>query len=110
MKQITGKLAESAVSFLQGRRRELISDLKNQMEEAAQDLNYEEAACLRDRIGAIELALEKQNVDWGGAQDQDVLGIHDDQDTNQLCILFVRGGKLLGSKSFTPLKTKAEKR
>ena len=103
------KLAESAVSFLQGRRRELISDLKNQMEEAAQDLNYEEAARLRDRIGALELALEKQNVDWGGAQDQDVLGIHTDPDTNQLCILFVRGGKLLGSKSFTPLKTKADK-
>ncbi|RPH87470.1 MAG: excinuclease ABC subunit UvrC, partial [Deltaproteobacteria bacterium] len=103
------KLAESVVSFLQGRRRELISDLKNQMEEAAQDLNYEEAARLRDRIGALELALEKQNVDWGGAQDQDVLGIHADQDTNQLCILFVRGGKLLGSKSFTPLKTKADK-
>jgi excinuclease ABC subunit C len=103
------KLVESAVSFLQGRRRELISDLKNQMEEAAQDLNYEEAARLRDRIGALELALEKQNVDWGGAQDQDVLGIHTDQDTNQLCILFVRSGKLLGSKSFTPLKTKADK-
>ena len=103
------KLAENAVSFLQGRRRELISDLKNQMEEAAQDLNYEEAARLRDRIGALELALEKQNVDWGSAQDQDVLGIHTDQDTNQLCILFVRGGKLLGSKSFTPLKTKADK-
>jgi excinuclease ABC subunit C len=103
------KLAESAVSFLQGRRRELIADLKNQMEEAAQDLNYEEAARLRDRIGALELALEKQNVDWGGSQDQDVLGIHTDHDTNQLCILFVRGGKLLGSKSFTPLKTKADK-
>ena len=103
------KLAENAVSFLQGRRRELISDLKNQMEEAAQDLNYEEAARLRDRIGALELALEKQNVDWGSAQDQDVLGIYADQDTNQLCILFVRGGKLLGSKSFTPLKTKADK-
>lgn len=103
------KLAENAVSFLQGRRRELISDLKNQMEEAAQDLNYEEAARLRDRIGALELALEKQNVDWGSAQDQDVLGIHTDQDTNQLCILFVRCGKLLGSKSFTPLKTKADK-
>ncbi len=68
------------MSFLQGRRRELISDLKKQMEEAAQDLNYEEAARLRDRIGALEHALEKQNVDWGGAQDQDVLGVYADDD------------------------------
>ncbi len=102
------KLAQSAVSFLQGRRRELVSDLKRQMEDAARDLNYEEAARLRDRIGALEHALERQNVDWGGLEDQDVLGVYTDQDTYQLCILFVRGGKLLGSKSFTPVKTKAD--
>ena len=102
------KLADSAVSFLQGRRRELISDLKEQMEEASQALNYEEAARLRDRIGSLAHALEKQNVDWGGGQDQDVLGIHADQNICQLCILFVRGGKLLGSKSFVPLRTKAD--
>ncbi len=102
------KLADSAVSFLQGRRRELISDLKKQMEEAAQDLNFEEAARLRDRIGALQHALERQNVDWGGREDQDVLGIYAEGDTCQLCILFVRDGKLLGSKSFTPVKTKAD--
>ncbi|KAF0154547.1 MAG: excinuclease ABC subunit C [Syntrophaceae bacterium] len=102
------KLAENAVSFLRGQRRELVSDLRKQMEDAAQDLNYEEAARLRDRIGALEHALERQNVDWGGAEDQDVLGVYADGDTYQICILFVRGGKLLGSKSFTPVKTKAD--
>ena len=102
------KLAESAVSFLQGRRRELISDLKRQMEEASQGLNFEEAARLRDCIGALEHALERQNVDWGGAENQDVLGVFADGDTYQLCLLFIRGGKLLGSKSFTPVKTKAD--
>jgi len=102
------KLAESAVAFLQGRRRELIADLKKQMEEAAQDLNFEEAARLRDRIGALTHALEKQNVDWGGEEDQDVLGVYAEGDTCQLCILFVRAGKLTGSKSFTPVKTKAD--
>ena len=103
------KLADSTVSFLQGRRRELISDLKKQMEEAAQDLNYEEAARLRDRIHSLEHALEKQNVDSVGVGDQDVLGFFVDQDVYQFCILFVRGGKLLGSKSFTPVKTQADK-
>ncbi len=102
------KLADSAVSFLQGRRRELIADLKKQMEVAAEELNFEEAARLRDRIGALEHALEKQNVDWGEGEDQDALGIHADGEIYQLYILFVRGGKLLGSKSFTPVKTKAD--
>ncbi|PKN87773.1 MAG: excinuclease ABC subunit C [Deltaproteobacteria bacterium HGW-Deltaproteobacteria-1] len=87
----------------------LISDLKKQMEEAAQDLNYEEAARLRDRIHSLEHALEKQNVDWVGIGDQDVLGFWVDQDVYQFCILFVQGGKLLGSKSFTPVKTQADK-
>ncbi|MEN6373310.1 MAG: excinuclease ABC subunit UvrC [Smithella sp.] len=102
------KLIDGAVAFLQGRRRELITDLKKQMEEAAETFNYEEAACLRDRIGALTHTLEKQNVDWAGNQDQDVLGVHNEDYTYQFCILFVRGGKLLGSKSFAPVKTKAD--
>ena len=102
------KLVENVVSFLQGRRRELISGIKAQMEEAAQDLNFEEAARLRDRIGALEHALERQNVDWGGTKDQDVLGVYAHDNNYQLCILFVRGGKLLGSKSFVPVKMKID--
>ena len=102
------KLAQSAVSFLQGRRRELISGIKTQMEEAAEKLNFEEAARLRDRVAALEHALEKQNVDWGGTKDQDVLGVYAHDDNYQLCVLFVRGGKLLGSKSFAPVKMKMD--
>ncbi|NLA40573.1 MAG: excinuclease ABC subunit UvrC [Smithella sp.] len=102
-------LVENAVSFLRGRRRELISDLKRQMEEAAQDLNFEEAARLRDRIGALTHALEQQHVDGGSDTDQDVLGVFSDSETHRICILFVRAGKLTGSKSFTPVKTKADR-
>ena len=102
------KLVENSVSFLQGRRRSLITEIKAQMEEAARNLNYEEAARLRDRIAALEHALEKQNVDLGGTKDQDVLGVYTHDDSYQLCILFVRGGKLLGSKSFAPMKMKME--
>ncbi|MEI6609240.1 MAG: excinuclease ABC subunit UvrC [Deltaproteobacteria bacterium] len=102
------KLVENTVSFLQGRRRSLVTEIKAQMEEAAQNLNFEEAALLRDRIGALEHALEKQNVDWAGTKDQDVLGVYVHEDVYQLCILFVRAGKLLGSKSFVPVKMKME--
>jgi excinuclease ABC subunit C len=102
------KLAQSAVSFLQGRRRELISGIKTQMEEAAENLDFEEAARLRDRVAALEHALEKQNVDWGGTKDQDVWGVYNHEDNYQPCILFVREGKLLGSKSFAPVKMKMD--
>ena len=100
------KLVENAVSFLQGRRRSLVTEIKAQMEEAAQNLNFEDAALLRDRIGALEHALEKQNVDWAGHQDQDVFGVYLHEDVYQICILFVRAGKLLGSKSIVAVKMK----
>jgi len=102
------RLVENSVSFLQGRRKSLIANLKAQMQEASQKLNYEEAARLRDRIGAVEQTLEKQNVDWAESRDIDVLGVYASKDYFQVCILFIRGGKLLGSKSFTPLKIKAD--
>jgi excinuclease ABC subunit C len=102
------KLVHSVISFLQGRRRELITELKKQMLEASENLYYEEAACLRDRIEALEHALEKQNVDWGGDKDQDVVGLYEHDNNYQLCILFVRGGKLLGSKSFAPVKARTD--
>ena len=102
------KMIDGTVAFLQGRRRELIADLKKQMEEAAEAFNYEEAAHLRDRIGALTHTLEKQNVDWAGNSDQDVLGVYGEGYIYQFCILFVRSGKLLGSKSFAPIKTKVD--
>jgi len=102
------KLIDGAVAFLQGRKRELTTDLKMQMEEAAEACYYEEAARLRDRLSALAHTLEKQNVDGAGSRDQDVLGVYSEGYIHQFCILFVRGGKLLGSKSFTPVKTKAD--
>ncbi len=97
------KLVESAVSFLQGRRRELISELRRQMEQAADALNFEEAATLRDRIAALEHVLERQSVDAAARPDTDVFGIHADNGTYGLYLLLVREGKILGSKSFLPM-------
>ncbi len=102
------QLVEGAVAFLRGRRRELLSDLSKQMEDAAQDLRYEDAARLRDRIAALQHVLEKQHVDLTERRELDVVGVYAAADVHSLCILFIRGGKMLGSKSFTPVKTKAD--
>jgi len=76
----------------------LISDLKKQMDDASEELNYEEAACLRDRIAALEHDSSKTKCGMGAEkrtghsppQDQDVVGIHSQEDNYQICILFVR--------------------
>jgi len=103
------RMVGDVVSFLQGRRRELLSDLKKKMNEASENLQYEEAASLRDRIIALEHTLEKQHVDTGEDVHQDVLGLYTDGRHYQICLLMIREGKLLGSKSFMPLSTKAER-
>ena len=101
-------LVDNAVSFLRGRSRELITELKKQMNDASEELHYEEAARLRDRIAALEHALEKQNVERGEEKDQDVFGFFSRHHHYQVCVLFVREGKLLGSKSFAPIRLKID--
>jgi excinuclease ABC subunit C len=99
------KLIDGALAFLSGHSRPLIADLKKQMAEASQNLDYEEAARLRDRIAALDHVLEKQNVDWAAGRNQDVFGVYETAGYFQLCVLFIRDGKLLGKKSFAPVKS-----
>ncbi|MHB1567115.1 MAG: excinuclease ABC subunit UvrC [Acidiferrobacter sp.] len=92
---------DHAALFLEGRSSALIDDLKAQMTGAASRQDYEQAARLRDRITLLAAVQEHQYVD-GGTGDADIIDIAT-QDTD-LCIavLFVRGGRHLGSKTFFP--------
>jgi excinuclease ABC subunit C len=98
------KLVEGVLAFLGGRSQTLISELKTQMAAAAENLDYEEAAVLRNRIAALDHVLEKQNVDWVAGRNQDVFGVYETDRHFQLCVLFIRDGKLLGKKAFASLK------
>jgi excinuclease ABC subunit C len=99
------KLIEGVLAFLGGHSQTLISELKAQMADAAENLDYEEAAVLRNRIAALDHVLEKQNVDWAAGRNQDVFGVYETEGHFQLCVLFIRDGKLLGKKSFAPVKS-----
>lgn len=86
--------------FLEGRDRELLDDLREKMERAAEREEFEEAARLRDRLFKVERMLEKQRVTQVSAVDQDVIGLARQGDAVDLQILFVRGGLLIGRKDF----------
>jgi excinuclease ABC subunit C len=86
--------------FLEGKDRELIKQLKVQMEDEAQRLHFEEAARLRDTISKIERTLEKQRVTSTHLMDQDVLALARQGDVADLQVMFVRGGMLIGRKDF----------
>ena len=86
--------------FLEGHDRELVDDLRAQMDAAATREDFEEAARLRDRIFKIERTLERQRITQTASIDQDVLGIARHGASVDLQVLFVRGGLLIGRKDF----------
>ena len=67
---------DQAVRLLEGQFKEVLSDLAAEMEQAAEDLRFEKAAELRDRIRAIELLGKRQKVVAGSLADTDVVGYH----------------------------------
>lgn len=94
------RIVKQARQFLEGRDRELLDELRGQMEGAADREEFEEAARLRDRIFKIEQTLEKQRITQTTATDQDVLGLARQGEAVDLQILFVRSGLLIGRKDF----------
>ena len=86
--------------LLEGKDREVIQQLEQQMHEAANRLEYERAAKTRDRIASLRHATENQRVISARGEDQDVFGLVQEGSEVQIQLLVVRGGKLIGRDSF----------
>ena len=98
------RLVNDSMAFMEGREKKLISDLHARMNTASDQFYFEEAAALRDRIAAIEETLEKQRVVSMSFKDQDVFGVYREGNLTQICMLYVRKGKIIGKKVFPLLK------
>lgn len=86
--------------FLEGKNRDLLDMLKQRMQGASENMEYERAAELRDRISKIEGALEKQKIISSGFENQDVIGAAFEAGRADIQALFIRNGMLLGRKDF----------
>ncbi len=98
------RLVHDSVAFMEGREKKLIADLHARMNAASDQLYFEEAIALRDRIAAIKETLEKQRVVSMSFKDQDVFGIYREGNLTQICMLYVRKGKIIGKKVFPLFK------
>ncbi|MBT8136919.1 MAG: excinuclease ABC subunit UvrC [Gammaproteobacteria bacterium] len=92
---------EHAVLFLQGREAEVRSDLIRRMEQAAEQLDYERAAHLRDQVARIERVQERQFVTRASG-DVDVVAAAAEGRHFSVAVMFIRGGRNLGSRNFYP--------
>jgi len=86
--------------FLEGKDTELLKSLRNRMAIESEQLNFEEAARLRDQIANIERVLEKQRITTTELVDQDVIALAKEATAVDLQTLFIRGGMLVGRKDF----------
>jgi excinuclease ABC subunit C len=91
---------EDAIEFLEGRETELVGRLRDRMRQAAVELRFEEAARLRDQLGAVERSLEKQRVLMADQGDRDVVGFHREGPSLVVQVMAMRRGKLQDSRSF----------
>ena len=90
-----------AVLFIEGKRQELLDELRRRMEKKAEELEFEAAAKLRDQIQAVERTIEKQRMvsHWG--IDQDIFGLCREGGFIEVLVLFIRQGKLTGNQSYS---------
>lgn len=86
--------------FLEGRNRELINNLKDDMQEASKRLEFERAASIRDQIRAIEYTIERQDIVSSKMEDYDVLGLANNKDLYQVVVLLIRKGALIGNRTY----------
>jgi excinuclease ABC subunit C len=94
-------IIRQVVLFLEGKHDAVLDDLRAEMDKAAEDLEFERAAVLRDRIDAVSQMLEKQQIiNTTHPDDQDVIALASADDETCAQIFFFRGGKLAGRESF----------
>ena len=95
-----------AVDYLKGNDKSIIDNFINEMEKASSDQNYERAAFFRDQIANLKVIQSQQYVDGTKKVDADVISLVDKRGMHCLAVLFVRQGKILGSRSIFPSRTK----
>ena len=94
------KVIDEAIEFLEGRHHGIIERMKKEMEEAAESLNFEAAAILRDKIRSMESIAQRQKMANTGLNDSDVIAIARAFDEALVQVFFIRGGKMMGREHF----------
>jgi excinuclease ABC subunit C len=93
-------MVEQMCLFLEGKEAQLTQTVKKEMDKAANSLEFERAARLRDRLKDIEIVMRKQKVFDIAEIDRDVLGISRTQQAALVEMLIIRTGRLVGTDHF----------
>jgi len=87
-------------NFLRGNRSEIVSELKDQMQEAAADLDFEKAARLKSRLSSLSDLDDRQQVTFPTSVNIDLIGIYREETISAACVFVVREGRTIRSVEF----------
>ena len=87
-------------SFLDGKQDAIVTKLEKDMQEAAENLEFEKAASLRDKLAGLRYITEEQKVLSVAGADKDVVGFAHSKTDTCVQVFFIRSGKLLGREFF----------
>jgi excinuclease ABC subunit C len=94
------KIVKDVTLFLEGKHERLLKELRRNMETAAEKMEFERAAKLRDQVAAIEEVMQRQKVISNEDTNQDVIAVVKDERGAAVQMFYVRGGKLIGQRVF----------
>lgn len=95
-----GKSARQVCALLDGRAAPLLDNMREEMRQASDALEFERAAALRDQIQAVEKTVERQAAVIPGAKDMDAIGFYQSEKGLALGVIFARAGAVVGNRSF----------
>ena len=87
-------------NFLRGNRSEIVSEIKDQMQEAAADLDFEKAARLKSRLTSLSDLDDRQQVTFPTSVNIDLIGIYREETISAACVFVVREGRTIRSVEF----------
>jgi excinuclease ABC subunit C len=94
------QIVDQMIGFLDGKSDNVLADMRHEMEEAAEALEFERAADLRDRIRAAERVITQQEIVYSSIDDEDVIGVYHEGPYSAVQVFLVRGGRLIGREHF----------
>ncbi len=94
------EVIEQVILFLEGKADDVLRRLRKQMDDAAERMEYERAAQIRDQLKAIERTVERQMVSTTRKEDVDIFGMARDGDQACVQVFFVRGTQMIGRDTF----------
>ena len=102
------EVIKQVILFLEGKQERVVQELESKMNKAAEALDFERAAMLRDQIQAVDRVVEGQRIATTVKGEQDVIAFAGDKDQACVQVFFVRSGKLIGRESFLLQGTRYE--